>query len=253
MVKLSEFITYLLSHVDKSIYIWGGQGQNLSDLTEHKIRNMETSSANANKAIAMWKTRKNIPGAKAFDCSGLGMYFLQNMKGIYGDMTANDMKGLCNKLSKSNLKKGDWVFKCYPTGKAYHIGYIVDDSLNVVEAQGRAYGVVKRPLSKGGWNAYGRPQCFEDDTKKETQQPAQKPTQTGGKCIVETVNVRKGSKGDAVKAMQQLLNLRIKAGLAVDGVCGAKSDAAIRSYQKAKGLTADGICGSKTWTKLING
>ena len=32
-------------------------------------------------------------------------------------------------------------------GKAHHIGYIVDESLNVIEAKGRDDGVVKRSLN----------------------------------------------------------------------------------------------------------
>ena len=237
-----EFISYLLSHVDKSIYVWGGQGEDLSSLTEARIRSMETSSANADKAIAMWKKRKDLPGAKAFDCSGLGMYFLQNLKGIYGDMTANGMKGKCAAISKSQIKKGDWVFKCYSSGKAYHIGYIVDDALNVVESKGRDDGVVKRALSAGGWNAYGRPECF-------FEAPAPSASWTLAR---ELKRVLPNMSGEDVKNVQNAL---ISAGYSVgskgvDGQYGNSTKSAVISFQQAKGLTADGIVGEKTCISL---
>ena len=59
--NLREFIDYLLSHADKSIYVWGGQGQDLSALTEQKIRDMETSASNAERANP-WQQR-TIPKA----------------------------------------------------------------------------------------------------------------------------------------------------------------------------------------------
>lgn len=61
-----------------------------------------------------------------------------------------------------------------------------------------------------------------------------------------------GSRGDAVKELQQLLN---KHGykLAVDGIFGQKTLAAVKSFQKSKGLVVDGIVGNKTWGALLNG
>lgn len=40
-------------------------------------------------------------------------------------------------------------------------------------------------------------------------------------------------------------------GVTVDGLCGAKTAAAIKAYQKKNGLTADGIVGLKTWKKML--
>jgi peptidoglycan hydrolase-like protein with peptidoglycan-binding domain len=36
----------------------------------------------------------------------------------------------------------------------------------------------------------------------------------------------------------------------VDGVFGAKTEAATLAFQKARGLTADGIIGPNTWSEL---
>ena len=38
----------------------------------------------------------------------------------------------------------------------------------------------------------------------------------------------------------------------VDGLCGAKTDAAIRAFQYKHGLVADGVVGLKTWMKILH-
>lgn len=65
--------------------------------------------------------------------------------------------------------------------------------------------------------------------------------------------IRKGSRGAAVSRVQQHLkrNYPLYAkGLVVDGIFGAKTDAAVREFQRRSGLTADGIVGGRTWAKL---
>ena len=71
-------------------------------------------------------------------------------------------------------------------------------------------------------------------------------------CTVELEVLKKGSEGGQIKALQQLLNANGYNCGTADGIFGAKTDAALRAYQKAKGLTVDGICGAKTWAKLLN-
>lgn len=75
---------------------------------------------------------------------------------------------------------------------------------------------------------------------------------TGGNITVNTSIVKNGTKGQVAKSVQALLNIH-GAGLTVDGIFGAKSVAALKTYQISQNLTADGICGEKTWNKLING
>ncbi|MEG3166519.1 glycoside hydrolase family protein [Sphingomonas sp. PB2P19] len=58
--------------------------------------------------------------------------------------------------------------------------------------------------------------------------------------------LRRGSKGDAVEALQEALGLR------ADGDFGPKTEAALREWQRRRELTPDGICGPKTWSKILN-
>lgn len=58
--------------------------------------------------------------------------------------------------------------------------------------------------------------------------------------------LKQGSKGETVKTLQQKLkNWGYYTG-AVDGIYGAKTVAAVKSFQKKNGLTVDGIAGAKT-------
>ena len=62
--------------------------------------------------------------------------------------------------------------------------------------------------------------------------------------------LRSGSKGSAVKELQQkLIQLGFLKGSA-DGVYGQKTVAAVKAFQKANKLSADGVAGSKTLSKL---
>lgn len=236
MAKKSEFIKYLNTQVElKSLYCWGAQGELLSTISPEWIRRKETSTSNANKVIKMYEERKNIKGCRAFDCSGLGMYWLQNLKKIYpSDLTANGLKGKCARVTnKSLVKAGDFVFKCNVLGKATHVGYVVDDGY-VVEARGRAYGVVKRKLSEGGWNWYGRPAIWEEETFHLMR------------------ILKRGSEGGDVKLVQQRL---IELGYSLpkygaDGDFGSETERAVKSFQKTKGLTVDGIVGEHTCKAL---
>ena len=78
--------------------------------------------------------------------------------------------------------------------------------------------------------------------------------------VKETVEVtvetlKKGSKGDNVKALQTLLiGYGYDCGkYGADGDFGSATNEAVRNYQKAKGLSVDGIVGKNTWNKLLGG
>ena len=62
--------------------------------------------------------------------------------------------------------------------------------------------------------------------------------------------VYRGSRGDAVRRLQELLNKKGFDCGAVDGIFGSKTYAAVAAFQKANGLAADGIAGPLTWGKL---
>jgi peptidoglycan hydrolase-like protein with peptidoglycan-binding domain len=62
--------------------------------------------------------------------------------------------------------------------------------------------------------------------------------------------VRKGDQQHPVQTLQHLLRARGQ-NLTVDGIFGAKTDAAVRAFQQQKALAVDGIVGPNTWSALI--
>lgn len=62
--------------------------------------------------------------------------------------------------------------------------------------------------------------------------------------------LKKGCRGEYVKKLQQML-VCLGYAVAVDGIFGAKTLAAVRAFQKDNGLTVDGIVGKNTWKILL--
>lgn len=65
------------------------------------------------------------------------------------------------------------------------------------------------------------------------------------------VVVRRGSTGDAVRAVQSQLNTRGYA-LAMDGIFGPATEAAVRDFQSRQRLAIDGVVGPITWNALAS-
>lgn len=252
---LEKFIELLEREVkNHSIYVWGGNGETAPIVCEEWIRKKETSAANADRAIQTYHKAVSAgygEKLRAFDCSGLGYYCLKEIGLQKTDLTANALKGKCTLISKGELKKGCFVFKTYRTGaskgNAYHIGYVVDDELNVIEAQGRDEGVVKRALKAGGWNTYGLPSYFAEEILADESGAQDKYIFTR---ILKNTSPR--MKGEDVSELQKLL---VKKGYScgscgIDGSFGDDSEKAVREFQKCSGLTVDGKAGENTITKL---
>ena len=62
--------------------------------------------------------------------------------------------------------------------------------------------------------------------------------------------VRRRDRVFPVRPLQQLLRARNHP-VAVDGIFGPNTEAAVKAFQQSKGLAADGIVGPQTWPKLI--
>ncbi len=88
--------------------------------------------------------------------------------------------------------------------------------------------------------------------QKRQAQTAPAATQSQkGDYTMEMKNLQKGMSGENVRALQILLNGNGYNSGAADGIFGAKTDAAVRAYQKAQSLQADGIAGKNTMGRLL--
>lgn len=133
-------------------------------------------------------------------------------------------------------------------------GVIIDHSEGYKRGLASNHGDITHWLSRFGESM----DAFRADVaalvkKTETSKPATNTTTTTGVCKVELNVLRKGSKGDQVKALQLLLigNGFSCGSTGADGDFGAKTEAAVKSFQAKKKLTVDGIVGSATWGKLL--
>ena len=183
---LKEFNDYLTDQIGQP-YLWGGQHTKLTPQNYVSVISKRESDAQHRADAIAYCKRLFDDGASvlyAYDCSGLGMYFLQNVKKVYSyDMSANSMMKQCTLMDEP--KKGYWVFRLNDSGKAVHIGYMVSDTY-VIHAKGRAYGVVKERYSASFWHRIGKPKCVNFDN------PEPKPTGYEIK-VLGSVNVREGN------------------------------------------------------------
>ena len=134
------------------------------------------------------------------------------------------------------------VYRKDSDGKMHHTGVYMGDG-TVIHAKGHNYGVVREKLEQidKPLTHYGIPAGLYSN----------KELRAAG--IVPGLNLptlRRGSNGEWVRVVQQLLNTTIGAGLATDGIFGAKTEEALKTYQRQHKLTADGVCGPQTWVCL---
>ena len=160
-----------------------------------------------------------------------------------------------------NPKVGDQIFFKYNLNDtsytADHTGIVVRVTDSLIETiEGNSGNEVKRKAYQRTDKTiigYGHPRY---DAETATKAPAKE----GAKTVkIELPVLRKGSSGNAVKALQRLLrqlqyvNLDGKTLLIVDGNFGSNTEAAVKRYQQKHLNGVDGIVGVKTWNKLLNG
>lgn len=206
---MEQFILYLTEQIGEP-YLWGGQHTKLTpDNYVQVITKKETSPEHIAQAIKFCEKKfsEGYTELYAYDCSGLGMYYLQNVTHILKrDMTANGMMKLCEIVTEP--KKGYWVFRI-KDGKATHIGYMVSDT-EVIHAKGREYGVVREKFKPSYWDRIGKPNCFDFDPDAEYNYEIE---------VRGSVRVREGN-GLKYKKICTVKNCRIPyLGQAVENPC----------------------------------
>lgn len=186
--------------------------------------------------------------AKVHDCVGLIKGYLwcdspADNTPTYNaaqDISANQMRTACTKSGNISTIPEVHGVLVFMDG---HVGVYIGNG-EVIEARGHNYGVVKTKLNARKWTSWGYCPYINYETEKEV-------------CNVELPVLKKGDKGESVKAMQTLLigyGYEMKSGKTVygaDGSFGGATERALKEYQSANGLEADGSCGPKTWAKLL--
>lgn len=170
---LTEYIAYLNEQL-RQPYLWGGQHTKLTPENYKAVIAKKESKAENRINAEKYCEKMFAEGYTvlyAYDCSGLGCYWLYNLKHIYKcDVNANTMMLRCVDITNSDPpEKGWWVFRTESNDKATHIGYMIDNDY-LIEAKGRKYGVVKTKFRSRDWSCWGIPKVFEDDIRTEISQ-----------------------------------------------------------------------------------
>lgn len=188
---LNDFILYLNQQIGQP-YLWGGQHTKLTPENYKAVITKKEAKEENRRLVEQYCEKKFADGVEvlyAYDCSGLGCYWLYNLKHLYKcDVNANTMMGRCE-LKDDLPKKGWWVFRL--DGKrAVHIGYMVDDQY-LIEAKGRKYGVVKTEFKSKDWGRWGVPNVFKDEIYNPETEP--KPACKKMIKVKGSVRVREGN------------------------------------------------------------
>ena len=163
---INEFLNLLYSQVDRGIYVWGGNGQDLTAMSDPVawIERREEDPANEKRDIALFNERKEagVSPIQAFDCSGLVYWALHTLDLQKTDLSSRGFYSLCRHIEEKDLRPGDLVF--HHDGKQIvHVGVCVGEEQ--IECRGRDVGVVKNKRRSGYWNRFGRLPCFDGDQK----------------------------------------------------------------------------------------
>lgn len=157
MSERDEFLNLLEGQVNRGIYVWGGNGQVLDDMSDPIawIARHEEDPKDEDRAIALYEKRKaaGVTEIRAFDCSGLVYWALHTLGLQEKDVNSRGLYKLCTPITESELIPGDLVFHSDGT-RIVHVG--VRAGSEQIECRGRDVGVVKNKRKSGYWTHFGR-------------------------------------------------------------------------------------------------
>ena len=225
MNTIDKFIEVLSTQTNRGIYVWGGNGEDLRSMDAPKdwIKRHETSTANANRAIALYdrRVRDGVTEIRAFDCSGL-IYWALNKLGLQSsDINSRGLYARCKPINKADLRTGDMTFR-HNGSKIFHVGVYAGKG-KVIECIGRDDGVIEHGIDvmgTGYWTHFGRFDLFEEGDNT---------------MAVVLQHTSPMMQGNDIKALQAALNgLGYDCGTA-DGKVGKRTMAGVEAFVAAHG------------------
>lgn len=177
-MSVEKMIDVAQKQCNITCYVWGAKGQDMNTMSDAEswVQQMEKEDAekslNVQKIMARFRKLQGqgINPIRAFDCSGLVWYCLNQAGFKYSRTSAKHYFSMCKEIGKADLRKGDFVFHD-SNGVITHIGIYVGDG-EVIHSKGRQYGVVQEPMSVyKNWNRFG----YLDDVR-ESANCSEKPT-----------------------------------------------------------------------------
>lgn len=260
-IDFDKYEDYMTPKVNKSLYIFGAQGQNIVDLLDRMCA-MAGSLSKVNLILTLLQERLrhgySIDDIDAFDCSGLFMKFAMDEGLFKYDMTADDIyNSISQKIKVIEVDRGDFVFygsiKENPkTGKkewgADHIGYAIS-ATDVIEARGSKYGVVLTKISDRPWEKAARPDWWSNITPIPIPPTPEKPV-LKRELYFEKIDGKIVIRGTDVEEAQRMLTDKGYNPGVIDGIFGRNTEIAVKNFQHDKNLREDGVIGKVTGMAL---
>ena len=179
-------------------------------------------------------------GCLCFDCRGFTHWLLKQVGlQLYGSTVSTQWETKSNWARQGDIADMPPSLLCCVFRKG-HTGMYMGEEALVRHCSGE---VKEEALpGKPKWLRFGIPAGLYTDNE----------LRKAGVSMDESKNIptiRRGAEGELVEKLQGLLK---EAGetLAVDGKFGAKTEEAVKTFQKKNGLKADGIAGPQTWAAL---
>lgn len=262
-VSAAEFAAFVKARAAKKDgYIMGATGQDPSGWKNNSwwIAQYDPANPNAGSAASASTLKKakywRDNAERVWDCNGLAEGYYKDQTGVDINSKARfNYSGWCGIKGTGSIPAayrvpGAAVFSGSTAATISHVGFLLEpvDPDNpagdwyVGEARSVQYGVVITKLNGRGWQWWGLMDKYFD--YGEIKPIEEDPIELGDRTL------RKGDKGEDVRALQRELNARGYDSGEADGIFGKATEAAVRAYQKANGLTADGIAGKQTYAAL---
>jgi hypothetical protein len=263
MIKTAKELATAAENVAKNyktLYVMGCFGWPMTSTMKARAKKEQSYNRKADRVAKIDAADAKTFG---FDCVNLIKALLWGWTGdatknyggaTYGsnnvpDINDGQMIKVCSEVSTdfSNIQVGELLWL------EGHVGIYIGNGLAVESTPSWKDGVqitaVHNIGKKSGYN--GR-----SWTKHGKLPYVSYPAEAKPVADVATVKLsvlKKGAKGNQVKALQVLLiGYGYSCGSSgVDGSFGSATDSAVRAYQKANGLAVDGSCGPATWKKLL--
>ncbi len=178
MIYAELFADLIASQVGCSIYVNGGNGEDMLQLSDNQraayfekceiADSSHTKEQNKARCEALFLKLKarGFKVIRAFDCSGLIYWALKQLFPSQKDKRARDFYDMCDPstdrtgMRVSDLQCGDLVFK-HDGKKISHVG-VYFGSLKIVDCAGRDLGTVKRSITSD-FTRFGRLPALQKD------------------------------------------------------------------------------------------
>lgn len=258
----------------KTLYVLGCFGAPMTESNKERYtKNLDYNAKETRKKLILAASEDTF----GFDCvcliKGLLWGWDGDLKHTYGgagyasngvpDIGADQIIEKCKEVSKdfSEVEVGELLWM------KGHVGIYIGDGLAVectpawkncvqvtaVHNMGKKDGYNGRKWVKHGKLPYVA-YTVADPMPSKPGTPAPKPAPIPEPIILKSLpTLKKGSKGDCVRAMQILLKgYGYSLGIwGADSDFGSATERAVREFQAEKDLEVDGVVGSNTWAKLL--